>query len=245
VVAARLSARTGLAIGGLLLFAGVFGRLGAWQLSRAGENRAVAEQFAKLGAAAPLDEPPLALTAANRFRRVSVRGAYDAAPQFLLDNMLHDGAAGYHVLTVLRVKDSRRRLIVNRGWIAGGADRRVLPDVAVGTEPRAVTGRMERLPQPGLRLGAPTAPGAGRRAESVAVVEYPTMAELSARLGEPLFDYQLLLDPTEPDGYARDWRVPGIGPERNLIYAGQWLLLAVGALGAAVAIGVRSARPRS
>ena len=242
--AARLSARTAVAIAGLALFAVAFTALGFWQLRRADENRALAEQFAAGGGATPLAEPPAGLTDGNRFHRVEVRGAYAAAPQFLLDNMLHDGVAGYHVLTVLRAEGSARRLIVNRGWIGSGSDRRMLPDVSAPTEPRTITGRIERLPQPGMRLGNPPAPASAPTTESVAVVEYPTMAELAAQLGQPLFDYQLLLDPTEPGGYARDWRAPGVGPERNLVYAGQWLLLAVGALGAAVTIAIRSSRRR-
>jgi surfeit locus 1 family protein len=232
--------RTAVAIVGLTLLAALFAALGAWQLRRADENRALAEQFAAGGSAPPLADPPVSLTDSNRFHRMEVRGAYVAAPQFLLDNMLHDGTAGYHVLTALRVEGSTRKLIVNRGWIGGGSDRRTLPDVSASTEPRTITGRIDRLPQPGMRLGEPAAPESAR----VTVVEYPTMAELAAQLGQPLFDYQLLLDPGEPGGYARDWQAPGVGPERNLIYAGQWLLLAVGALGAAVTIAIRSSRLR-
>ena len=50
--------------------------------------------------------------------------------------------------------------------------------------------------------------------------------------------------PADSGGYARDWQAPGIGSERNLVYAGQWLLLAVGALGAAVTITIRTLRRR-
>lgn len=226
---------------GLTLFAALFAELGLWQLRRADENRALAEQFAAGGAAAPTD-PPATLTDGNRFHRVEVQGAYAAAPQYLLDNMSHDGVAGYHVLTVLRVEGTTRRLIVNRGWVGGGSDRSVLPDVSVETEPRTITGRIERLPQPALRLAPERSnPPAN---ETVTVVDYPTMARLAGMLGQPLFDYQLLLDPAEPGGYARDWQAPGIGPERNWAYAGQWLLLAVGALGAAVTIAIRSLRRR-
>ncbi len=238
----RQSVRTAVAIVGLALLAALFGSLGAWQLRRADENRALAEQFVAGGSGTLLGDPPALLTDANRFHRVEVRGAYVAAPQFLLDNMLHDGVAGYHVLTVLRVEGSTRRLIVNRGWVGGGSDRRTLPDVSASTEPRTIAGRIERLPQPGLRL-APERSNLPAN-ETVAVVEYPTMSRLSALLDQPLFDYQLLLDPDEPGGYARDWKAPGIGPERNLVYAGQWLLLAVGALGAAVTITIRSSRRR-
>ncbi len=211
MTSARHTVRTVVAIVGLTLLAALFGSLGAWQLRRADENRALAEQFAA-GGAAPLADLPAALTDANRFHAVEVRGAYAAAPQFLLDNMLHDGVAGYHVLTVLRVEGLARRVIVNRGWIGGGSDRRTLPDVSASTEPRLITGRIERLPQPGIRLGEPPVLASVPMTESVAVVEYPTMAELAARLGQPLFDYQLLLDPAESGGYARDWQRPGRRP---------------------------------
>ena len=59
---------------------------------------------------------------------------------------------------------------------------------------------------------------------------------LAAILGEPVLDYQLLLDPAEPDGYVRQWQAPGLAPERHWSYAGQWLVLAVGAVAAAVVI---------
>ena len=235
--------RTAVAVAGLLAFAALFAALGAWQLRRADENRALAAQFAAGASAAPLPELPPALTEANRFRRVEVRGAFLSEPQFLLDNMLHDGMAGYQVLTLLRVEGTRRRLVVNRGWVAGGLDRNVLPAVSAPTEARTLVGRIERLPRPGIRLGATATPTTGP-VTSVAVVQYPTMDELAAQTGESLFEYQLLLDPEEPDGYVREWQAPGISPERNLMYAGQWLLLAAGAFGAAVTIAIRSMRRR-
>jgi surfeit locus 1 family protein len=238
VTLARFSVGTWAAIGGLLLLAALFWNLGSWQLRRADESRDIAAQFAAGASAAPLQEPPATFGEAERFRRLTVRGAYVDAPQFLLDNMLHGGTAGYHVLTPMRVDGSSRWLLVNRGWVPSGFDRRVLPAVDVGTAPRTVTGRIERLPRPGLNLGSATSAAKA----PLAVVEYPTTTELAELIGEPLFDYELLLDPAEPDGYARDWQAPGLGPDRHLAYAGQWLLLAAGAVVAAVTIGIRTAR---
>jgi surfeit locus 1 family protein len=138
----------------------------------------------------------------------------------------------------LRIRGARERVLVNRGWVPAGGDRAVLPDVGVGTGARTVTGRLERLPRPGMRLGAET----GDERGAAVVLQYPTAAELARRLGEPVFDYQLLLDPGEDDGYVRDWRAPGVAPERHLSYAGQWLALAVGALAAAIVMAVRTVR---
>jgi surfeit locus 1 family protein len=238
----RFPFRTLLALLGLVSVAAVFAYLGAWQLQRADESRDIAARFAAGADAAPLASPPSVVGDGQRFRRLVVRGSYVAAPQFLLDNMLHDGMAGYHVLTALKVDGASRWLLVNRGWVPVGLDRRILPQVEIGTAPRTVTGRIERLPRPGIELGEPTATGP---AGSVAVVEYPTAEELAEKIGEPLFDYELLLDPGEPDGYVRDWRAPGLGPERHLAYAGQWLLLSAGAAVAAVAMAFRAARRRT
>jgi surfeit locus 1 family protein len=232
-----LSARTAVAIAGLALLGALFAALGQWQLRRAGETRAVGAHFTAAAAEPVLERAPDAATDELRFRRVRVRGSYVAEHQFLLDNRVRDGVAGYEVLTPLKLADDHRRLLVNRGWVRADLDRRVLPDVGVDGAAREIGGRIERLPRPGLRLGEGPADAASG---PVAVVVYPTSQELGALLGEPLLDYQLLLDAAAPDGYVRDWRAPGLAVERHLAYAGQWLLLALASLGAAIAIVLKS-----
>jgi surfeit locus 1 family protein len=223
----------------LAALAALFASLGNWQLERAEESRETQARFADGAKDAVLTRLPASLDERERFRRVEVRGEYVGEPQFLLDNMLHDGVAGYHVLTALRVDGARARLLVNRGWLPTGADRRVLPDVTVAGGARTIRGRLERLPRPGLVLGAADSSTA---AAPVAVLQFPTAEELAHRLGAPVLDYQVLLDPAADDGYVRQWRAPGVAPERNLLYAGQWWLLAAGALAAAIAVAVKTAR---
>jgi surfeit locus 1 family protein len=232
--------RTAFAVVALGVLGALFCALGRWQWQRAAESRATAAEFAAGGAAEMLAVAPHdLLDGALRFRRLRIEGEYAPGRQVLLDNMVHDGVAGYQVLTPLRI-DSSALLLVNRGWLPAGPDRRVLPDVGVASAQRRVLGRLERLPRPGLRLAA----AVPDTAEAIAVLSYPTAADLAALLGGPVLDYQLLLDPDEPDGYTRDWRAPGLAPERHLVYAGQWLLLAAGAAAAAVTIGVRAWRGR-
>ena len=228
-----------MAVVGLLALAGLFASLGFWQLGRAETSRAAIAQFANGAEDDALASLPPALDDDLRFRRVEIDGEYVVEPQFLLDNMLHEGAAGYHVLTALRVRGADELVLVNRGWVPAG-NRALLPDVAVGAGARTVTGRLERLPRPGMRLGEQ----APDRRAAVVVLEYPTAAELEQRLGMPVFDYQVLLEPNVDDGYARDWKAPGMAPERHLGYAGQWWVLSLGALAAAVVIAVRAVRRR-
>jgi surfeit locus 1 family protein len=239
VIAKAGRIRIYVAIAGLLLLGALFASLGSWQLQRAETSRATRAQFDGGPGEAVGTSLPLRLDEANRFGRVAVRGEYVDRPQFLLDNMLHDGQAGYHVVTALRIAGRREHLLVNRGWVPVGGDRHVLPDVAVGGETRLITGRLERLPRPGIRLGASSSESDGH-AQDLVVLQYPTAVELEQRLGEPVYDYELLLDAAEPDGYVREWQAPGIVPERHLAYAGQWWALSIGSLAAAIVMAYRT-----
>jgi surfeit locus 1 family protein len=231
------SARSGLAVAGLVLLAGAFSALGSWQLRRAGESRALAARFDATAAEAPLADAPMAWADDARFRRLSVRGSYAGERQFLLDSRIHAGVSGYEILTPFKLAGGERWLLVNRGWVPADPDRSVLPDVAVDDALRGLVGRIERLPRPGLRFGpSDTAPAAA----PLAVVLYPTAAELGERLGVSLPDYLVLLDEREPDGFVRDWLAPGLAPLRHLAYAGQWFLLALGSVGAGAVIAIKA-----
>lgn len=232
-----MTARTVVAVTALVLLGALFVVAGSWQWRRAAESRASRALFAAGTAVEPLAALPRRLSEEERFMRVEVRGEYVAEPQFLFDNMIHEGVAGYHVLTALRVPGQRELVLVNRGWVRAAVDRSVLPAVAVPAGARRVTGRLERLPRVGLRLGA-----AAAGSSPVAVVQFPTADELAVRLDEPVLEYQVLLDPAEPDGFVREWQAPGLAPERHLAYAGQWWLFAAGVWTAAVVMVLRTSR---
>jgi surfeit locus 1 family protein len=242
VTTRAVTARSYVAIAALLILGALFASLGTWQLRRAEASRETFTSFAARAAEAPLATLPSGFDETQRFRRIAVHGEYLRAPQLLLDNMLHDGVAGYHVLTSLRVAGRRELVLVNRGWVPLGTDRGTLPDVAVDARAREIVGRLERLPRPGIRLGG--ADPVGDAAVAI-VMQYPTAEDVERALGEPVLDYQLLLDSAEADGYVRDWRAPGMQPERHLSYAGQWFALAIGAIAAGVVIAWKTARPRS
>ena len=223
--------RAWLAVLGLLALAASFAALGFWQWQRADGARARIERHAAASEQPALTAPPE--DGAQRYRLLEVQGRYEPQVQLLLDNRVHDGHAGYEVLTAFRVAGVERTLIVNRGWIRADPDRRVLPDVAVAASARALRGRIDLLPRPGIALSGPAQePRAG-----VLVVSYPSAAAVAEYFGMPTFDYQVLLDAGEPDGYLRDWRIEGLTPARHRAYAGQWLLLAGGAAAVALVIG--------
>lgn len=231
------------ALGAALALIGAL--LGNWQLERADANRVLRERFAAGATLPPLafDGPPATLDDDLRYRRVRIAGEYVTEPQFLLDNRVRSGQVGYEVLTLFQPLSGEPWLLVNRGWLPADPDRRILPAIGVAGGERAVVGMLDRLPRAGLALeGAVPRPGAGPRA--VSVVSFPTAADLAALAGRPLADLQLKLDEGEPDGFERAWEAPGLPPERNLAYAGQWFLLAAAAAAGAIWVVIAAVRRR-
>jgi surfeit locus 1 family protein len=214
---------TALAMAGVLLF----GQLGRWQWHRAAEKRALAAAFAASTAAPAIELGTRPVAAVPRYALLRVRGRYDVAHQFLLDNISRDGAVGYEVLTPFQLEDGRI-LMVNRGWLPlPGGRREPLPDVALpgtpaqASAPAEITGRIDELPVTGLSMGrAPPDAGPSWPKRT----SFPTAAQLGAVLGKGVEARELLLAASEPMGYRRDWQPGGngFGPSRHVAYALQW-----------------------
>ncbi len=208
---------------GLLLT--LFVSLGYWQLGRAREKQALIESF-NAGGETMVALGPEAVDGLPRYQHASAVGGFDPDRQILLDNMPSTaGRPGYRVLTPLRRVGGGKLLLVDRGWVALGPTREQLPEVAIAAETREVSGTLDDLPAPGLRLGDAEAPGASGWPR---VLNFPTHAEIESVLGEAVESRILLLDPGRPDGFERKWRPSlGFGPERHLGYAIQWFALAL------------------
>jgi surfeit locus 1 family protein len=211
-----------------LLAVVAFIALGRWQWHRAGQKRALAAAFS--AGSAEVQELDGGSTATlPRYAQVRAHGHYDRAHQFLLDNMSHQGQAGYEVLTPLLLDDGRT-LLVNRGWLPLTASRRVLPAIALDFSASLTpAGKLDALPVAGIALGHVPPPSGEQWPK---LTSFPTMADLSAALGRPLEAQQLLLNANEPLGYLRDWHPSGgLGPERHISYAVQWWGFAALAVG--------------
>ncbi len=213
--------------------------LGWWQIGRGRDKQALIESFARgtqtsveLSGGVTVDELP-------RYQHVRAEGHYDPAHQVLIDNMPSQaGRPGYRVLTPFVREGADRLLLVDRGWVPLGTSRDVLPrvdDVSPGF--RAVAGRLDALPAPGVRVGEAGTPGDERWPR---VMNFPRTEDVARALGRPVESRIVLLDPAAPDGYERVWR-PALqfGPERHLGYAIQWFALAITALAIFIALSLR------
>lgn len=199
--------------------------LGIWQVHRAQYKWRLQTVFAER-----VRQAPVALTAvapadpANRYRPVEVSGRYDGAHQLLLDNQFDHNRLGYHVYTPLRLANSDRVILVNRGWVPRGENRKVLPQLSVPTGTVTLTGLLAQPDNPGLHLGdSLEEPGWPK------VVPYIDYRVLDNALHIRLVPAVVLLDPGVAGGYARHWKPTfgGFGPMRHVGYALQWFALAI------------------
>jgi cytochrome oxidase assembly protein ShyY1 len=210
-------------LGAMILFVS-FIMLGRWQWGRAEQKQKLWDEFARgADAALPLDQRPLASW--PRYQHVRVTGSWRPARQFLLDNRIVDGAAGYEALTPFALADGRL-LLVNRGGLRFNGHREQLPNVSMAESPGGTTiqGRLDNLPSQGLAQGhaAPAMTGLWPRLTS-----YPTASELAAALEAAVETRILLLDANEKQGYTRRWQPPGVSPDTHWSYAIQWWCFAV------------------
>jgi surfeit locus 1 family protein len=203
-----------------LVLLAVFVSLGRWQWHRGEDKQLAWAQFERQTVLPAIDAPP-DLDAAPRYQVIRMRGRFDGAHQFLLDNRFFQGKPGYEVLTPFELVDGRR-ILVNRGWLPFQGYRDRLPDVSIARDflgpDVSVNGRLDELPSPGLASGrAPPATDT----TWPKLTSFPTHQELEAALGAQLAR-RIVLMVGPGDGYAREWSPPGLAPQRHFSYAIQW-----------------------
>ncbi|HIG79828.1 MAG TPA: SURF1 family protein [Cycloclasticus sp.] len=206
-----------------ILVLGLLVNLGYWQLDRAQQKQDLLDLQDKRLTLKPVDLMNIDLSDTTlRYLPVNVTGQLDALHQVLIDNQVRNGRAGYSVLTPLRLND-KQAILLNRGWVPLGNDRKVLPDVKISSLDVLVTGKLDHFPSVGLKLEY-----ADQLSEGwPAVTQVIDINKVANRLGYKILPYQVLLDENEPDGYDRQWVVMKMGPEKHHGYAFQWFALAI------------------
>lgn len=214
-----------LGVAGYLVLMFVLCNLGLWQLNRSEQKAqlltrqeaATHAEAINLNQQAPLDSEGV------RYQKVSATGHYDTEHQFLVDNQILEGKAGYFVLTPLLL-DSGGAVLVNRGWLPLGKDRLVIPDVSIKQPAQRILGRINHFPAVGIKLKGAEVP----TDSWPAVVQVVDSQVLSVKLARELYDFQIELDADQAEGYQRQWKVTTIiTPEKHTAYAVQWFSLAL------------------
>jgi len=192
--------------------------LGRWQVARAGEKQA---RQALLEAR--MREPVLSLSAPVAdaapmvYRHVVAEGRYVPEGQVFIDNRLHLGRAGFHVMTPLRLA-SGATVLVNRGWIARDAQYPKPPAVAVPEGVVKVAGLAATPPARYLELSAQTV--SGNVWQNLSFERYREQVRID------VMPFEILAAPPAP-GLAAVEEQPDAGVAKHQEYALTWFSLAV------------------
>jgi len=226
--ATRSSRRQVAILGGLLLAVLIpaFVSLGLWQWRKAESKTALQHELDSRSHDAPIVMPVQAVDAETlRYRRVILRGRYDAARQVLLDNQLHQEQAGYHAITPLRLTGSDMHVLIDRGWLPAPADHGMTPPAEVPAGEIEISGIavvparrfFNLMPQP----TAGWAP----------VWQNLDLERFCSAAPYPLQPVVIQLDAAAPGGFVRQWPRPDERADRHLSYALQWFGFAIASLG--------------
>ena len=202
----------------------LFVTLGTWQLNRGDvksdiENANNTQKTAEFASVSlPLDD-----IESWRYKRINLTGQYKTQKQFLLDNQIRDGVTGYQVLTPLYVEVFKTWVLVDRGWVALGASRNKLPNIAFESDQVTIKGQVYVPYDEAYSLGGIADGEDSYWPRRIQFVDY---TQLSTRLGETLQPFTLRLDAQEPNGYRRDWTENNLSSEKHYGYAFQWYAMA-------------------
>ena len=199
---------------------------GFWQLDRAAEKEARLAAYAERDkAGSTIDSSSTLFDETTKYKSVQLAGRYDIEHQFLLDNQMDQGRVGYHVFTPLHLHDGRI-ILVNRGWIAQGASREIMPEFTTSAMEQNLAGVLAPPPGHGILLGDDIQ----TNLLWPRVIQAVVLPRLNTELKQQLVPRVLLLDPKDSTGFVREWKIVQFGPEKNRGYAFQWFMMAAAVL---------------
>lgn len=201
----------------------LFLSLGFWQLDRAKEKEQILADLQQKLQSQPISLQRLSGKSQERqYQPVQFSGIYDNKQQFLLDNRTRKGRAGYEVITPVKIPDIKKWVLVNRGWIRAGHDRRLLPKLKSVFGSQTIHGI--------IRM--PLAKGFVLKAENLQQEKWPKRLQqldfklIAQELNQPVYPFVVLLDKNANHGFVRDWKFINMIPAKHIGYAVQWFAFA-------------------
>lgn len=196
--------------------------LGFWQLQRAEEKRLLLDEYRQRQAAAPVAVTGLLEGSDHQYRPVLQSGHFDNNRSILLDNRMRQGQPGYEVVTLFQPEGEDFLVAVNRGWLASGLDRALLPRIPPIAGEVKISGYLYRSPGKPFSLAAEQWQGAWPL-----LVQNLVIGDLATARGLEIFPWQLRLGPESPGALVTGWPVVNVQPEKHLGYAVQWFAMAI------------------
>ncbi len=204
--------------------------LSHWQSGRVEEKKALEARYQQMQQAPALDlnnyiasheDAPNSLSELI-WQPIKVRGEFLQDQQFLLDSQSYRGQAGYNVISPLQLEGRSEFVLVNRGWIPAGPDRKIVPKIPKLTEGNLIQGQLAK-PNPAL-------PGFEAIDINERVQLFVDIDAISAKLAAPVLPMLIQLDERALGELPREWPKYQAKIEMHEFYVAHWLIAAVIAL---------------
>lgn len=209
--------------------------LGNWQTHRAQAKLKLQQQIDALQ-----QEPFLTLNSQLvnakevEFHSVAVRGQFADQYTVFLDNKILNGVVGYHVLTPLKIGNSDKYVLVNRGWVKAGNKREQLPHVNPVKDPVQIEGTALIPSTKFLQLSSKGIEGIVW--QNLSLERYQQWSGLTLQ--------PILIQQTNDvgDGLLKKWDRPDVGVDKHRGYALTWYSFAILAFILYISLNVKRGR---
>jgi surfeit locus 1 family protein len=208
----------------------LFIKFGFWQYNKAEQKQILQDMYDKALVSEPVDLP-LEFTDLDswRYRAVRVVGTYVPEYQILLDNQVEQERAGYHVITPLKIRQSDKHILIDRGWILAHPDKSVLPVIETPAGEQEIVGHLWLPSTKFYSLEHQQA--VVKEAEWERVWQNMDMARYQQSVDIEVMPLAIRLDAkSEAGGYLRVWPRPAERITTHIGYAYQWFGFAVAAV---------------
>jgi surfeit locus 1 family protein len=199
----------------------VFSLLGTWQSYRALEKQHMQDEMdekqQQLGFLLNMETGDIST---KKYLKVEAVGHYDKNNEILIDNTVHNGKAGYAVMTPFILKNLPSVIMINRGWVPVGRDRNILPEVETPREELRIHGIISPAKsKPPLILG--------ELDTNARVWPYFDIEKYTDNIEHNLMPVIILLDKNDDHGYVREWPKYEAKVGMHIAYAIQWYVFAL------------------
>ena len=134
-----------------------------------------------------------------------------------------NGEVGYFVFSPIKLEQTTKWLLVNRGWVPAGPYRNKVPVIDISSGNVTINGVIKDPPGTGIVFSDTIVEDMGNRFVRLQNIDIDNIGTL---LGAPVYSFVMRLEPSSATGFVRKWPQPGSGSERHHGYAFQWFSMA-------------------
>lgn len=208
----------------VLLFLPLLLWLGFWQLERAEEKQQLLAQYEQQR------ELPVqhftAITSVQQetnYQSVRLRGQFDQARYWLLDNRSREGQVGYEVVMPLWLEQSEQWVLVNRGWVSSPGSRNQLPAITTPSGHVAIEGHFYKPARNAIfNIARSDLPQAWPK--RVLYIDHDSVKQA---LRADVYPTVLRMKNNSLGAFSAQWSAVNTLPEKHWGYAIQWFAMSL------------------